>query len=302
MVFGERHRVAHFVGVDLVAYTAIEADRGVAPLGSRCSRHDRLPGIAPVTDVPRHCPRRREYFVNRLWSRVGVRTTSVGLLVLGVIGGVYLGQGREVQHRSAEAQQAVVQVADEDDIQLLKERQGAHAAARAWQREAEGDAAAKAAVEAKAAAGKARSLEKKAIAKEQAKKDAEAAKKAASSSGSDSGKSVPFTGPIPESCNEYSGTRAVGCTLMLAAGFGIDQFPCLDKLWKKESGWNPKASNPSSGAYGIPQALPGNKMASEGSDWRNNAATQIKWGLGYIEGRYNTPCGAWSHSQDTGWY
>ena len=236
--------------------------------------------------------------MNRLWSRVGVRTTSVGLLVLGVIGGVYLGQGREVQHRSAEASQ-IVQV-DEDDIALLKQRSGEHAAARAWQREAEGDAAAKAAVEAKAAAGKARSLEKKAIAKEQEAKDAEAAKKAASSSGS--GKSVPFTGPIPESCNDYSGNRAIGCTLMLAAGFKIDQFPCLDKLWKRESGWNQKASNSSSGAYGIPQALPGSKMASEGSDWKNNAATQIKWGLGYIEGRYNTPCGAWSHSQDTGWY
>jgi hypothetical protein len=220
-----------------------------------------------------------------------------------VIGGVYLGQGREVQHRSAEAQ-LVVQ-ADADDIQLLKLRQGEHAAARAWQREAEGDAAAKAAVEAKAAAGKARTLEKKAIAKKAAAKAAEAAKKAessSSSSSSGSGATVPFTGPIPDSCNEYSGNRAIGCTLMLSAGFKLDQFPCLDKLFKRESGWNHKASNSSSGAYGIPQALPGSKMASAGSDWKTNPATQIKWGLSYIEGRYSTPCGAWNHSESVGWY
>ena len=89
---------------------------------------------------------------------------------------------------------------------------------------------------------------------------------------------------------------------MLDAGFKIDQFPCLDKLWKKESGWDHRASNSGSGAYGIPQALPGSKMASVGSDWRTNPATQIKWGLNYIEGRYDTPCNAWSHSQSTGWY
>jgi murein DD-endopeptidase MepM/ murein hydrolase activator NlpD len=235
--------------------------------------------------------------VNRLWSRVGVRVTSVGLLVLGVVGGVYLGQGREVQQQTAEAQ-LVVQ-ADADEMQLLKERQNQHAAARAWQRKAEGDAAAKAAAEAKSVAGKARTLEKKAIEKKAAAKKAAAAKKKAESSG---GGTVQFTGPIPESCDEYSGNRATGCALMLQAGFEIDQFPCLDKLWKKESGWNHKAANPSSGAYGIPQALPGGKMSSAGSDWRTNPATQIKWGLGYIKGRYGTPCKAWSHSQNVGWY
>jgi len=241
-------------------------------------------------------PPTKGYFVNRLWSRVGVRATSVGLLVVGVIGGVYLGQDRAVQQQGAEAQ-LVVQ-ADADEMQLLKSRQSEHAAARAWQREAEGDAAAKAAAEAKAAASKARTLEKKAIAKKAAEKAAEKAK----SSSSDSGGDVPYTGPIPTSCAEYTGNRATGCALMLDAGFKIDQFPCLDKLFKKESGWNARASNSSSGAYGIPQALPGSKMASVAADWKTNPATQIKWGLGYIEGRYNTPCGAWSHSQSTGWY
>jgi hypothetical protein len=242
--------------------------------------------------------------VNRLWSRVGVRVTSVGLLVLGVVGGVYLGQDREVQQHNglrhtAEAQLAV---ADADEMQLLKERHSQHAAARAYQREAEGDAAAKAAREAKAVAAKARKLEKKAIEKAAAKKAAAAeASKSEESSGS-GGKTVEFAGPIPESCNEFSGNRATGCALMLKAGFDIDQFPCLNKLWDKESGWNHRASNSGSGAYGIPQALPGSKMGSVASDWRTNPATQIKWGLNYIEGRYGTPCKAWSHSQSTGWY
>ncbi|BCJ54054.1 hypothetical protein Asp14428_55290 [Actinoplanes sp. NBRC 14428] len=239
--------------------------------------------------------------MNRLWSRVGIRSASVGLLVLGVIGGVYLGQGREVQARSAGTQLAVQ--ADTDEMQLLKDRHNQHAAVRAYQREAEGEAASKAATEAKAAAGKARTLEKKAIerkAAEEAAKKAADEKKAAESGGS--GSTVEYTGDIPSSCDEFSGNRATGCALMLEAGFKISQFSCLNKLWKKESGWNHRASNPSSGAYGIPQALPGNKMGTVASDWKTNPATQIKWGLGYIEGRYNTPCNAWAHSQDTGWY
>lgn len=79
------------------------------------------------------------------------------------------------------------------------------------------------------------------------------------------------------------------------------QFGCLVDLWNKESGWNTHASNPS-GAYGIPQALPGSKMATAGPDWQDSARTQIKWGLGYIRDRYGTPCAAWQHSQSTGWY
>ncbi|WP_433862353.1 hypothetical protein [Streptomyces sp. L7] len=85
-------------------------------------------------------------------------------------------------------------------------------------------------------------------------------------------------------------------------GWGADQFQCLDSLWSKESGWNYQASNGSSGATGIPQALPGSKMATFGSDWATNATTQIKWGLSYIKGSYGTPCNAWSHSQAMNWY
>ncbi|WP_316295797.1 CHAP domain-containing protein [Clavibacter michiganensis] len=71
------------------------------------------------------------------------------------------------------------------------------------------------------------------------------------------------------------------------------QFQCLDSLWIGESGWNPLAENSSSGAFGIPQALPGNKMASAGDDWQTNPITQVKWGLDYIRGKYGTPCSAW---------
>ena len=96
--------------------------------------------------------------------------------------------------------------------------------------------------------------------------------------------------------------RAAARLLLAQRGWGAGQFSCLSSLWNRESGWNYRASNPSSGAYGIPQALPGSKMASAGSDWRTNPVTQIRWGLDYIADRYGTPCGAWAHSRATGWY
>ena len=80
------------------------------------------------------------------------------------------------------------------------------------------------------------------------------------------------------------------------------QFDCLDQLWTRESEWQVQNTNPSSGAYGIPQSLPASKMAAAGDDWRTNPETQIRWGLGYIDGRYGSPCAAWSHSQSYNWY
>jgi hypothetical protein len=96
--------------------------------------------------------------------------------------------------------------------------------------------------------------------------------------------------------------RDIAQALMPQFGFSSDQFGCLESLWTRESNWNPAARNASSGAFGIPQALPGSKMASAGADWATNPATQIKWGLGYIQDRYGSPCGAWGHSQSHGWY
>jgi hypothetical protein len=85
-------------------------------------------------------------------------------------------------------------------------------------------------------------------------------------------------------------------------GWGGDQFSCLDSLWTHESSWSHTATNGSSGAYGIPQSLPADKMASAGSDWKTNPATQIHWGTTYIKSRYGNPCSAYSHFKNKGWY
>lgn len=95
--------------------------------------------------------------------------------------------------------------------------------------------------------------------------------------------------------------QAIAQQMVTARGWGADQYNCLVSLWNKESGWRVNAYNPS-GAYGIPQALPGSKMASAGADWQTNPATQITWGLNYISGVYGTPCGAWGHSVANNWY
>lgn len=96
--------------------------------------------------------------------------------------------------------------------------------------------------------------------------------------------------------------KAIGLEMVLARGWSVSEFDCLAALWDRESHWNVYAHNASSGAYGIPQALPGEKMATAGSDWQTNPATQIAWGLGYIAARYDTPCGAWAHSEEHNWY
>ena len=96
--------------------------------------------------------------------------------------------------------------------------------------------------------------------------------------------------------------RALARALMPQYGISSSEFDCLDNIWSQESGWNVHADNPSSSAYGIPQALPGSKMASAGPNWEDNAETQIRWGLGYIKGRYGSACAAWSYKQGAGWY
>ena len=101
---------------------------------------------------------------------------------------------------------------------------------------------------------------------------------------------------------ELGDPREIAQAMLADHGWSSGEFSCLDSLWVKESGWDPQAANPTSSAYGIPQALPGSKMASAGADWETNPATQIEWGLGYISERYGSPCSAWSHSQANGWY
>lgn len=102
--------------------------------------------------------------------------------------------------------------------------------------------------------------------------------------------------------NDPSGAQSYASGRLGAFGWGSDQFSCLTKLWNQESSWMTNATNPSSGAYGVAQALPPSKYSSTGSDWLTSYRTQIDWGLGYIKGRYGSPCGAWAHEVSENWY
>ncbi|MGX5695090.1 aggregation-promoting factor C-terminal-like domain-containing protein [Agromyces soli] len=108
--------------------------------------------------------------------------------------------------------------------------------------------------------------------------------------------------PPPGVVVDPAGAKAYARDAVARYGWGGGEYQCLVLLWTRESSWRADAYNTSSGAYGIPQALPGSKMAVAGADWRTNAATQIDWGLAYIAGRYGAPCGAWAHSEAYNWY
>ena len=156
--------------------------------------------------------------------------------------------------------------------------------------------------------------------REEARELAGAAVEDAVRSAGGTGSGIPEPEPEPEaeqSSSESAGdsdssgggsvpsgsAKEIALQMVTDNGWGADQFHgCLEPLWEKESNWNHTAENPSSGAYGIPQSLPGSKMASHGDDWRTNPATQIAWGIDYIKDRYGDPCGAWSHSQANNWY
>ncbi|WP_460632614.1 aggregation-promoting factor C-terminal-like domain-containing protein [Leifsonia lichenia] len=108
--------------------------------------------------------------------------------------------------------------------------------------------------------------------------------------------------PPPGVVVDPAGAQNYASSVLGSYGWGGDQMSCLIRLWNQESGWRTDAYNTSSGAYGIPQALPASKLASAGSDWMTNYRTQINWGLGYISGRYGSPCGAWTHEIGYNWY
>ena len=96
--------------------------------------------------------------------------------------------------------------------------------------------------------------------------------------------------------------RDIARAMLPEFGFSESDFDCLDALYMSESGWNPHADNPSSSAYGIPQALTGGTHEDLPADYMTNPASQIRWGLQYIRNTYGSPCSAWSHSQSNGWY
>jgi len=205
-------------------------------------------------------------------------------LVFGLVGGAYVSMDRQPQQRDTAAAAVRLDSALQSPVPVTDANSVLTAAQKAAQQQAAAAAAAAAA---------------KALKAEQA---ARAKRSQTASRSNPRPTSTPSYGPIPSSCKSYTGNRAIGCSLMLDAGFGLDQMPCLDKMWTHESNWRTTAENASSGAYGIPQALPASKMATYGSDYRSNPVPQIKWGLNYIKDRYKTPCGAWSFWQAHNWY
>jgi hypothetical protein len=222
--------------------------------------------------------------VIRLWNRVGLfRALSVVLLISAVVVGAFVTADRPTQqHMTASQQSAPLDLDEQRQLNALaqdRRRAAADRAARNESRRKTGDAAVGA----------------------QAQPSPTPAGAAPAAVAGPPAPAKPSL-PVPASCSQYSGNKAIGCAVLLQMGFSLSQMPCLDQLWVKESNWRANALNSSSGAYGIPQALPGSKMASAGADWKTNPATQIRWGLGYIKGRYSTPCGAWGFWQGHHWY
>jgi len=138
-------------------------------------------------------------------------------------------------------------------------------------------------------------------AQEQAAKKAATARAAAAAAQS-SAQPAAAAQPTPAAPAASGSPQQIAEAMLGSFGWSASQFSCLDPLWAHESGWSVTAYNPGSGAYGIPQAVPGSRMASAGPDWQTDAATQITWGLEYIKSTYGSPCAAWDHELATGWY
>lgn len=237
-------------------------------------------------------------------SRISVRgfavASATAVTTVGAIAGVATGNAAQPSDDNFEAtaagttlladipagEQAQVQVSslsEQADVQAA----AADAAAKKTAEEAARIRAAKDAEAKKEAADKA-AAEAKA---EKERKEQEAQERASRSAARD------ITSFSAQGSYSISEVKSMARQMM-----GSDQFQCFSNIVDHESGWNYRASNPSSGAYGLVQALPGSKMASAGADWQTNPATQIKWGLSYMDGRYGSPCGAWSFWQANRWY
>jgi hypothetical protein len=147
-----------------------------------------------------------------------------------------------------------------------------------------------------------RAAERQAARRRAARRRAAARRAAAEAAARQQASSQSGGGSAPAAAQPSGSPQQIAEGMLGSYGWSSGEFGCLQSLWDQESGWNVYASNPSSGAYGIPQALPGSKMASAGPGWQSDAATQIRWGLGYIKATYGSPCAAWSHEEATGWY
>ncbi|MDJ0353080.1 hypothetical protein [Pseudarthrobacter sp. PH31-O2] len=113
---------------------------------------------------------------------------------------------------------------------------------------------------------------------------------------------APEPAPVPVAVDDPAGAQAYAASQLGAHGWDAGQMQCLVKLWTKESDWKTTATNPSSGAYGVVQSLPAEKMASAGADYLTNYRTQINWGLNYVQERYGSPCGALNFHYANNWY
>ena len=184
---------------------------------------------------------------------------------------------------------------------LQAEAAEASADAAAAKKAAQADEARQAAADQKAAAAKAAA--KEAADRKAAEKRAatEAAKQRAAQEAAQA-KAAKEKAAAQAARNNPAGAKAYAEGALASFGWGAGELGCLETLWHKESEWDLNATNPSSGAYGIPQALPGNKMAAAGADWQTNVQTQVDWGLGYIESRYGSPCSALNFHLANNWY
>ncbi|ARE74813.1 transglycosylase SLT domain-containing protein [Streptomyces sp. NPDC059558] len=232
-------------------------------------------------------------------SRISVRgfavASATAVTTVGAVVGVATGDPTNDLETTASGATllADIPVGDQAQVQSASLTQQADAIAHAAdvdaKRSTEEAARLQAAEDAKSK--KAEAEKEKAEADAKAKKEREEKEQAASRSGRDAGDFA------LQSSYTVAQVKAIA-QQMVPAG----QFQCFSNIINQESTWNYLAVNKSSGAYGLVQALPGSKMASAGADWRTNPATQIKWGLNYMEDRYGSPCAAWSFHQNNGWY
>ncbi|MFP1629218.1 lytic transglycosylase domain-containing protein [Streptomyces sp. 5K101] len=229
-------------------------------------------------------------------SRISVRgfavasataVTTVGAVV-GVASGTTQPSGDNLETTAADAMLlADIPMGEQAQVQVSSLTQQAEAQAAA------ADAAAKKSAEESARIQAAQTAKaKKAAADEQAEREREEAEARANRNAVRSASSF-----STQASYTVAEVKAIARQMVPA-----DQFQCFSNIVNHESSWNYRASNPSSGAYGLVQALPGSKMSSAGADWQTNPATQIKWGLSYMDGRYGSPCGAWSFWQANNWY
>lgn len=230
-------------------------------------------------------------------SRISVRgfavASATAVTTVGAVVGVAAGQPASVNAEATAADATIADIPAGAQAQV----QTASLTQQADDASSQADAAAlKSAQEAarKAAAETAQS-KKDAADQAKAKKDADARKKQEAAASRSSARDVGDL--LGKSSYTIAETQAIARQMMAS-----DQFQCFSNIVDRESGWNYHATNASSGAYGLVQALPGSKMSSAGSDWQTNPATQIKWGLNYMNSRYGSPCGAWSFWQANSWY